>query len=275
MARESNFKMITDEEYSRMFITFKRDSNQDAIIRDGIMTQMLHKYGGKSIDMMSIGAGTGWLEDEIIRHPRMKVDSIVAIEPDPERAEILREKSANWKDTITTVDLSYFAENYEIAKQFDVILMIHSLYYTREPIRAIEKAKSFLKPGGQVMIAIRGSKGGIELASCLHEHVTIDPSICIFSWESSEYLTEKLKKNDIKYQIQDLTSFHDVTDFIERNNTPTCNDTVSFFLHTNYDELDKGLQGDLYNIVKDRITVTKDKKHMFNHVTSFIFVDST
>ena len=275
MAQANIFKILTDEEYARMFKTFIRNSSQNMLVRNEVIQSLVDNYSDGPFDLMSIGAGVGWLEDEIIKHPSLKVKTILAIEPNPEHAEKLEEKSNEWIDTQCNIDTSYFDDSYETAMKFDVVLLVHSIYYTKSPINTIIKAKSFLKPGGQVLIVLRGERGGLELAACLHKQVKIDPSICTYNWEGSVQLIEELKRNGIKYQIQNFTDLHDVTDFIERNNTPTSSDTVSFLLHTKYEDLNTELQDEIYKVVRSRITVGKGNRKMFNHVNSFICVGNT
>ena len=120
--------------------------------------QMLGEYCNKPIDIMSIGAGTGWLEDSIIKHSEMKVNNILAIEPNPVHVDKLREMGDKWNDTKFEIDSSFFDENYDTAKRFDVILMVHSIYGMKNPIESIPKAKSLLKNGGKCLIFVKGSK---------------------------------------------------------------------------------------------------------------------
>ena len=274
MTHESTFRILSNEEYPEMFRTFISSSNQNTLVRNEVTQSIVYSYKDTPIDMMSIGAGVGWLEDEIIKHPELKVNNVLAIEPNTEHAEKLKEKSVDWIDTKCYIDTSYFDEKYETTMKFDVILMAFSIYYSQSPINTVIIAKSFLKPGGQILIVIRGEIGGLELASCLHKQVKIDPTICTYNWEGSVQLIEDLKENGIKYHIKNFTCLYDVTDFIDGNETPTRDNTISFFLHTKYEDLDKELQDDLYKIVRDHVTVRDDNKKMFNHTNSLVIVEN-
>ena len=275
MAQERVLKMLDNNEYAKMFTTFKQNSNQDEVVRDGIMTPIIKRYGGKRFDLMSIGAGVGWLEDDIIRHPDLKVNVIVAIEPNPEHVEMIREKSANWIDTISYIETGYFNEGYNTVMRFDVVLMVNSIYYIRDPIGVIIKAKSLLKPGGQIMIVMQGEQGNFEVTSCLHKQVKFSQqSMYTYNLENSVLLVEKLQKNSIKYRMQNFNGILDVTDFIERKDTPTCNDTISFILHSKYEDLDNDLQDEIYKIVNERAIVTKDNRYLYSHVNSLIVIEN-
>ena len=274
MAQKKVLKMLDNNEYVKMFATFKENSNQDEVVRDGIIAPIIKKYGGKAFDLMSIGAGVGWLEDDIIRHPELKVNIILAIEPNPEHVEKIREKSAKWKDTISYIETGYFNDDYNTIMRFDVILMVNSIYYIRDPIGVIIKAKSFLKPGGQIMIVMQGEQGNFELTSCLHKQVKFSQSMYTYNLENSALLVERLQKNNIKYQMQNFNGLLDVTDFIERKHTPSCNDTISFILHSKYEDLDNELQDYIYKIANERAIVTKDNRYLYSHVNSLIIIES-
>ena len=273
MPKKRIVKLLTDEEYAKVFDTFTHDTNRHSSITHGTIYPIVNKYAGTSIDLMSVGAGTGWLEDEIIRHPDLRVKSFLAIEPNPQHAKELREKSANWKDTITKIDLALFDEHYVTTEKFDVILMVHSIYYSSNPIEVIIKAASFLKPDGQIIIVVRGDRGSLELSTYLEERVEFLPTNPR-KLVGSGLLVGGFKENNINFQSQDFTDYHDVTEFIERTNTSVSNDVISFYLNTKYEGLDKDLQDGIYKIVQENVTVTKEEKHMFFETLSCFIVES-
>ena len=274
MVRERTFKLLTDEDYAKAFKTLKLNSDENNTIRHAIIQPIINNYAGKSIDMMSIGAGDGWLEDEIIRNPNLNINSILAIEPNHEHAEKLKEKAAKWESTNSIIDISCFDETYETSMRFDVILMVHSIYYQKFPIKAISRAKSFLRRGGVLIIAIVGKNGGHQLAARLYEQMDNVPAFYNDHLLSSGWLVNHLTNNSIRFHLQTFNCSHDVTDFIKRKETPTCNDTITFFLNTKYESLDTYLQDEVYNMVQERVTISKDKRHLFPEDHDFIYIES-
>ena len=274
MEQSRPFKLLTEEEYVQVYNTFKTNSRQDNIVRDEITKSMLSRYGGSSIDVLSIGAGKGWLEDYLIRHSGLEIKSIVAIEPNINHVEKLMEKSANWTNTIINIDSSYFDADFAIEKKFDVVLMIHSIYYLKNQIDSIMKAKSLLKPRGNLLMVVQGEKGGFELASLLHDQATIVPSTYNYHPISAECVVDSFKNMGAGCQIREIIDAHDVTDFIQRKGTPTCNDTISFFLHSKYEELEQKLQDDVYAMVKKNAIVTEDNRYFMSHSNNFIIVEN-
>ena len=81
------------------------------------------KYEDHSIDLMSIGAGTGSFVDKIVEKCGDNLKSIFCIEPNPTHIEQLRQRALGWKNITTEIDTGYFGEKYETAKLFDVILI--------------------------------------------------------------------------------------------------------------------------------------------------------
>ena len=275
MAKQGSLKPISDEDYAKMMVTYKKKSDQRSVDRNGILQSIMKKYAGKSIDVMSVGAGRGIIEDEIVRHPDLIVNSMHMVEPNSVFAEELEAKSAKWESTVSSIDVSYFDENYETSKRFDVIIMVHSIVFIENPVDAIKKLKSFLKDGGQIVIAIRGEKGGCELVSRMHEYMNMDG--CTSSYGSNlnaRSLANILRKHDIQCQIQEFIALHDFTDFIEKKKSPCINDVISILLFTKYDDLENDLKDELYKMVKERVAVSDDNKQIFGHSNCFITIEN-
>ena len=56
------------------------------------------------------------------------------------------------------IDGRYFDEDYESDECFDLIIFQQSLYYIKNPVAALQKAKTFLKEGGKMMILLQGER---------------------------------------------------------------------------------------------------------------------
>ena len=274
MEQREPFRAVTEEEYAKIYVTFKRRTDQEIIVSDKIIKKLLQNYENESIDMMSIGAGIGWLENCIIKHPCMKITSILAIEPNPDHLPKLREQSNAWTDTVVQIDSSYFNAHYETSQKFDIVLMVHSIYFIDDPLEAIIRAKSFLKHGGQLIIIVQGDQGGKELACHLYARADGAQNILSRNWIDTKFVVDGLKQNNIKYEVENVKISHDVTDFMEKSDSADSSDTVSFFLQTDYKDLDNQLQDEIYQLVKKHVTTTEDNRHIFNHQNGIIIVDN-
>ena len=274
MEQKKSFKALTQEQYTAKYITFKRRADQDAVIRDVIIKALLLKYENRSIDVMSIGAGIGWLENCIIKHPCMKIRSMLAIEPNPDHLVKLREQSDAWTDTVVQIDSSYFNAHYETSQKFDIVLMVHSIYCMNDPLETIIRAKSFLKHGGQLIIIVQGDQCGKELACHLYARADGAQNILSRNWIDTEFVVDGLKQNNIKYEVENVKISHDVTDFMEKSDSADSSDTISFLLQTDYKDLDNQLQDEIYQLVKKHVTTTEDNRHIFNNQNGIIIVDN-
>ena len=271
MTEKTDCKTLTDDEYAQYFITFKSHSDQDKVTCNLIM-QELSEYSNKPIDMMSIGAGTGIVEDKIIRHFGIKVNSILAIEPNPVHFENLRQMSDKWNDTILELDSSFFDENYDTAKRFDVILINQSIYGIKNPIESILKAKSLLKNGGKCLIFVQGEKGGFELFSKIYGKVLTTPFESNDNTVTGGNLSESLQNRNIKHEVTKTTLHYDVTDFVERNSNPSIDDIVSYFIQTKYMDLNKEVQEEIHQKVKERILTDQNGRSLFPEETYMIVI---
>lgn len=152
-----------------------------------------------------------------------------------------------------------------------MILMSHSMYCMDNPIPVIIKAISFLKSKGSLVIFSQTDVGGYELYAHMKEQVDMARPINDH-FVTSASISEALFNNAIKHELQVGPSQLDVTDFIEKRDTPTANDVVTFLLQTDYAVLAEDLQKDIYEMVKTRVTTDESGNHMFNHPSGMVVV---
>lgn len=263
---------LTESEYASVFRTFISGSTEYEQIRT-LARPFIDGLEGKAIDLMSIGAGTGCLEDDFIHELGLKVATFLAIEPNSDHLSELKQTVSKWGDVKLKIDSQYFDDKYETSSKFDMVLMSHSMYCVNNPTSVILKAKSFLKPNGRLFLISQTEKGGHELFARMMEVVTMNQPINDH-FVTSKGISEALVNNAIKHQVKMGPSHLEVTDFIERRNSPTANDVVTFFLQTDYSKLEKLLQDEIYEMVKERSVQMKDGKHMFCHPTGMIVVEN-
>ena len=63
----------------------------------------------------------------------------------------------------------------------------------------------------------------------------------------------------VKYEIKSSVVHHDITDFIEKRDSPTKNHTISFYWKTKYEDLSTQLQDMIYQLTKDQLVSTDEK----------------
>ncbi len=128
--------------------------------------------GLRGVDVLEVGAGCG----AITRFLGEAGANVCALEGSPRRARIARMRAVDLPN-VTVV-----AENFEtfgVNRKFDVVTFIGVLEYANQfvqgahPARAmLEKARSMLKPGGMVLVAIENQLGLKYFAGAPEDHVT-------------------------------------------------------------------------------------------------------
>ena len=258
MAGNGTCKALTDAEYAKYYSTFKDGSVEDDNCLK-MIAPFLKEYEGHTIDLMSIGAGTGSVLDKIVENCGDNLKSIFCIEPNPTHIEQLRQRALGWKNITTEIDTGYFGEKYETAKLFDVILIVHTMYCMKRPIDAIMRAKSFLKPEGKLLILVQGEKSNNSIVSRLLQDGSFPSSPNNDSFITSGPICKGLTDIEVEYEVKHSVVPHDITDFIEKRASPTKNNKISFYWKTKYEDLSIQLQDMVYQLIKDQLVSTDEK----------------
>ncbi|XP_065068985.1 carnosine N-methyltransferase 2-like [Rhopilema esculentum] len=266
-------KPLTEEEYAKAFATFVAGSTEYEEIPK-MMKPVIDGLNGRKIDLMSIGAGTGCIEDNLIQQCDLKVKMFLAIEPNIAHRNQLQATVASWGEVDLEIDPSYFDETYKTEKKFDLILMSHSMYCVDNPVQIMIKAVSYLKPSGKLIIFNQTERGGHELYLHLRRNVSMDNRPINDHFVTTKYIADALLNNGINFELSEAPSTLDVTDFIKQNGSSTANDVVTFFLQTNYEALNDDLKKSIYEMVKDRCVDDEHGRHMFSHPNGMVFVSA-
>ena len=264
---------LTEEEYTTAFKTFSSNTTQYEHMLD-MMKPVVESFKGEAINLMSIGAGSGCFENDLVTKLGLNVSYFHAVEPSKDRGEQLKKKVIGWDGTKLFVDQNYFTKNYETELKFDLILMSHCLYSIDNVDQVILKTISLMKAQGKIVILVHSETGaGSELffkAMESMEYISVplsDESV------SGKYISEILAKNAISFTTREGPSAVDVTHFIKRQNTSTANDVVSFFIQTRFEKLPEKLRRELYELVKGRAIQTEDVKYMLPHPVVMLSVE--
>lgn len=98
---------------------------------------------------LSIGAGTGEVEAELLRRIAPHGPTTVLVEPNPElaeqipgrlpKAEVIQERYEDCRERLSH-------------RKYDLILLSHSIYYLDDPKRTLQECYDMLTPQGALMI---------------------------------------------------------------------------------------------------------------------------
>ena len=108
-----------------------------------VFKKILKKFNGKSINVLDIGGGSGWLLDLIRKiYPQVNISQVVDID---ENAKAIAERNGHYFFHGTI-------EEFQSENKFDLILMLNLIEHISQPLETLKKMESILNPGGVVLI---------------------------------------------------------------------------------------------------------------------------
>ena len=262
---------LTEGEYTVAFKTFCSSTTQYERMLE-LIKPVVESLKGKSIDFMSIGAGTGCFENDLVTNLGLRVSYLLAIEPNEEHHKLLKQRIISWENAKFTADRSYFTENYEVEDKFDLVLMSHCVYSMANVEEVLLKATSLLKAEGKLVIFVH-SETGSELISKSMGSVQYLSKPLSDETLTNKYFCDILTKNSIKFTSSEAQTVKDVTDFVKQNDTPTANDVVSFLIQTRFEKLPEELRKELYEMVRDRVIHSENNMYLLPNPTAMIIVE--
>jgi len=142
----NEFETIDFRKINRDIRIFFRFSNEKTILVREIVRIMQPQ---KSYSVIDIGCGEGY----VIREIHKKVKKCVALDPDPEMLDILKQKIEN--SNVFFVPKRF--EDYESNEKFDITLTSHTLSFFKNKWNAIKKMLYYTKKGGKAIIVLHSN----------------------------------------------------------------------------------------------------------------------
>eukprot|EP00112_Aurelia_sp_Birch-Aquarium-sp1_P016833 Seg385.3 transcript_id=Seg385.3/GoldUCD/mRNA.D3Y31 product="Carnosine N-methyltransferase 2" protein_id=Seg385.3/GoldUCD/D3Y31 len=210
---------LTEDEYAECYKPFLQCSNnlEDMMC---LIEPVIASFSGKPVSIMSIGAGTGYFENEMVRKFDLNVSHFHAIEPNKDHHKLLKQTMLSWENVQCTIEEKYFTEKYQTQCKFDLVLMSHCLYNMDNIPQVLSKACSLLEENGK--------RSKCNKQECL------------------QILTDR----SISHVVRERPCTLDVTDFMKRQHPG--NDVISFLIQTRIEKLPEDLQEDVYEMVMQR-----------------------
>ena len=263
---------LSQEEYARTFATVIAKTTEYTAMKNiakSVITD--NKLDTSPIHMLSVGAGTGGFEMDLVRELGLKLNYICAIEPNYDHGVVLETALRNL-DVEYDINRSFFSKDFEFSEEskaaklsFDLILFSHSLYGFDDPDGAVAHATNFLKPNGKILVLHQGAPGSADLFTFLTSKS--DPKI--FSARktfvdhslTAETIISRLKENypNIPMKVFQEKTYVDVDSFVRKTSEPNRDNVISFFLQAEYKDLSEEAQEDIYKMVVGKCTVIDGK----------------
>ena len=170
-----------DIEDTLLEIVRQNDSYEDVLARENewallyhlspIRENLLEWYDfGEGKSLLEIGAGCGGITGLFCK----KCDRVVAIDLSKRRSMINATRNRNF-DNLEIMVGNF--EDIQIEEKFDYVTLIgvleYSIYYINSPspfVDMLKKAKSYLKPGGKLIVAIENKYGIKYWAGAREDH---------------------------------------------------------------------------------------------------------
>ncbi len=192
---------LTPADYTKLFASYEHDTDEYSDMLS-IIEPSLPEFEGKNLDFMSIGAGTGCFEDALIKEKGLLVKYLYAVEPDSVRRASLERIATTW-NTEYFIDDRSFGYDFEIktTKKFDLVLISHVMYFFQEPWRAILRARSFLKPGGVLLILNMTQVGYADVQKEFFKMAQLSTTPMYSSEVTVESLSDELSEVSVAHKV--------------------------------------------------------------------------
>lgn len=268
LQQKRQYITINEGEYADVFSTFIAKSTEyDTMLQ--LIKSCIDNLDGRAVKVLSVGAGTGCMEDDLIHKFGLNMDYFYAIEPNSSHQTELEKTISRW-GLKNKIDTRYFDPETKIDDSFDLILMSHCMYCMTDPLGAMLHAMSLLKPGGRVIIFNQSDKGGYELYSRFITNASLNRRPINDHAISCNELSAMLNRSGIHHETKQGSSTLEVDDFLRRRNTPTANDVITFFLQTRFENLSEDMKLDIFDMTLERSFENSDGKYVFKHPTAMI-----
>jgi anti-anti-sigma factor len=252
---------LTDKEYAVCFNAYKSRSTEfTAMVRwlkEEFITDIV---GKKSMNILSIGSGTGDFDLTLMKLIKERVPEIsyVAFDPNEEHNGIFFKRVQE-----SQIDLKSFQiipkpfREEEIRGNFDIIHLTHCLYYIEDRKEAIRQAFELLKPHGSLLIFHQTPIGINEIQREHMKKVKGDENEMF----SSRDILKTFDELGIRFKFDILISDMDVTDCIRGNRQGRL--LLNFILESNLDRLEDSLNQEIISTLKEICRVEEGRYFLF------------
>lgn len=257
--------MLTQEEYAKCFNVFVKRSHEYEEMMKG-MIDCVSSMNNNSIRMLSIGAGTGYFDKNILETLKFRGINVeyYAFEPNPVHLKGLQKRIPDGR-IIGDYYRSDSTHETIIDKKFDIILLCQCLYPMPDPYEIVVSTLKLLSPNGRTIV-FHHSDGDMT-NYVKHFNKFMDPNRKVRDDQtlSAQDIARYLTIRNIKFQFRELDGYIDMTDIW--NETNQLYEMITFFIQTN----SRHLSEDLYEKMVDKLKKdTYDDR--YHHSTGMIII---
>ena len=200
---------LSDERFDVTHEAFECSSSQQQLVLRALKELIsLHEGSTGSLRILSVGCGSGILDNQLISAIASSPEHFeyTGVDPNPVACHRFRENFE--KLALPNVKLEVRTEAVEslnINNPFDIIQLTHALYYFKDPADTLGKLRRLLAPGGKLIIVQAPNEYLNQLSECFWSHHAGQDI-----W-FSECLEKYLIKQKIEFTCQRIYGEVDVT----------------------------------------------------------------
>ncbi len=156
LKQSSDLVPLTDARYLEAHGIFEGRSNQQQLILEWFGNQIAPTLPQEGVcRVLSVGCGSGVLDVQIATRLVEQTKDLLYVGVDPNKIEC---ETFQRNFTQASLDSVKFEvepttfDQFEAECSFDLINLVHSLYYMPDPAAALQKARKLLAPGGRLVV---------------------------------------------------------------------------------------------------------------------------
>jgi SAM-dependent methyltransferase len=261
----ASFAPLEGERYATCMEAYEAASNQREKIIDWFAEDIVPALSSDHSQVLSIGCGAGDLDTEFLAAGSARVSTLnyVGLEPDAQQcARFVAQMGSEEEDGVSVEGHNARFEDFEAERRFDLVLMVHSLYYMKDPKQAFEKACDFVDGDGRLAILIASNDSLNELSSAFWELEDREPT-----W-FSEDLSEHLDRIEVPFERKRIEATLDVTDCCEPDSELGIR-ISDFLAQVPTGRLPERLRGMIFSYLDETARLDRGKRWLPHNVDAF------
>jgi SAM-dependent methyltransferase len=163
---------LEGEHYASSLAIYEAASDQRQRILAWARESMIPQLDAERASILSVGCGAGDLDREILAASVEQSERVayVGLEPDARQCQRFLSQMTEESDGRARVEArnAYF-EDLQDSQRYDLVILVHSLYYMPDPTEAVDRALSLVDDGGHLVILLAANDTLNELASSFWE----------------------------------------------------------------------------------------------------------
>jgi len=259
--------ILNEEQYAKCFKVFVSRSHEYDNMKSNLIDYLIGMKK-QNIKMLSIGAGTGFFDQDVIGILSENHISVEyhAIEPNPAHLVELHKRFPD-----SNIMGCYYTLDTKIDNKFDVILMSHCLYPIPQSIEIVGSTINYLTEskdgfdGGKVIVFHQGSGSMVDYVKKFNEFLNPDRSVYANHTISSDDISQNLSLGSKKISHRILYGYIDMKGIWE--NDDDLHEMITFFIQTNT----RLLPVELYQMMVTELK-NKSPNDVYYHPTGMIVI---